>query len=79
MLVDDHALVRMGFRMLLAESGDIEVVGEADSGEQALARVAEIRPEVVVLEHLDARHGRAGGAAPSACPRRSAAADAVGA
>ena len=44
MLVDDHALVRMGFRMLLAESGDIEVVGEADSGEQALARVAEIRP-----------------------------------
>ena len=50
MLVDDHALVRMGFRMLLAESGDIEVVGEADSGEQALARVAELRPEVVVLD-----------------------------
>ena len=36
MLVDDHALVRMGFRMLLADA-QVEVVAEADSGEQACA------------------------------------------
>ena len=50
MLVDDHALVRMGFRMLLAESADIEVVTDADSGEQALQRLADSRPDVVVLD-----------------------------
>jgi two-component system invasion response regulator UvrY len=50
MLVDDHALVRMGFRMLLAESADIEVVMDVDSGEQALLRLAEARPDVVVLD-----------------------------
>ncbi|MFM2053073.1 MAG: hypothetical protein RL456_1110 [Pseudomonadota bacterium] len=50
MLVDDHALVRMGFRMLLAESDDIEVVAEADSGEQALVQAAAARPAVAVLD-----------------------------
>lgn len=50
MLVDDHAVVRVGFRMLLAAGGDIEVVAEADSGEQAYLRWAEVAPDVVVMD-----------------------------
>ena len=50
MLVDDHAVVRVGFRMLLNASGDVEVVDEADSGEIAYQRYAESRPDVVVLD-----------------------------
>jgi two-component system invasion response regulator UvrY len=50
MLVDDHALVRMGFRMLLAEHPDLAVVAEADSGEQALLNMAAAQPDVVVLD-----------------------------
>ena len=50
MLVDDHALVRMGFRMLLAEHTDLDVVAEADSGEQALLNMAAAQPDVVVLD-----------------------------
>lgn len=50
MLVDDHAVVRVGFRMLLAAGGDIEVVAEADSGEQAHLRWAEVAPDVVVMD-----------------------------
>ena len=49
MLVDDHALVRMGFRMLLADA-EIEVVAEADSGEQVCADYARIKPDVVVMD-----------------------------
>jgi len=49
MLVDDHALVRMGFRMLLADA-DVEVVAEADTGEQACADYARVRPDVVVMD-----------------------------
>ncbi len=50
MLVDDHALVRMGFRMLLAECTDLQVTGEADSGEQAQLNIAAAAPDVVVLD-----------------------------
>jgi two-component system invasion response regulator UvrY len=50
MLVDDHAVVRVGFRMLLNASTDIEVVDEADSGESAYQRYAESRPDVVVMD-----------------------------
>ena len=49
MLVDDHALVRMGFRMLMADAG-IEVVAEAGSGEEACQRYAAAHPEVVVID-----------------------------
>lgn len=49
MLVDDHALVRMGFRMLLADAG-IDVVAEAASGEDACADYARARPDVVVMD-----------------------------
>lgn len=50
MLVDDHAVVRVGFRMLLAASGDIEVAAEADSGELAYQLYPEIKPDVVIMD-----------------------------
>jgi two-component system invasion response regulator UvrY len=50
MLADDHAVVRMGFRLLLDGSSDIRVVAEADSGEEAVRRYSEVKPDVVVLD-----------------------------
>ena len=49
MLVDDHVLVRMGFRMLLADA-QIEVVAEAGTGEQACADYPKVKPDVVVMD-----------------------------
>lgn len=52
-LVDDHALVRAGMRMILGSEVDIEVVGEADSGEQALPQIRKLKPDVVLCDlHL---------------------------
>lgn len=50
MLVDDHAVVRVGFRMLLQTAADIEVVAEAGSGEEACQRYAEVQPDVVIMD-----------------------------
>jgi len=50
MLVDDHAVVRMGFRLLLESSPDIKVVAEAENGEDAVRRFAEVKPDVVVMD-----------------------------
>ncbi len=50
MLVDDHAVVRMGFKLLLQEAADIEVVAEAATGEEAIKRYAELKPDVVVMD-----------------------------
>ncbi len=50
MLVDDHAVVRMGFKLLLQGSDDIEVVAEAESGEEAIKRYPDIKPDVVVMD-----------------------------
>ncbi|MDR3388187.1 MAG: response regulator transcription factor [Rudaea sp.] len=50
MLVDDHAVVRVGFRMLLNSSADIEVIAEADSGESAYQQYATCKPDVVVMD-----------------------------
>ncbi len=50
MLVDDHAVVRMGFRMLLSDTPDIEVVAEAENGEQAQQLCAQALPDVVVMD-----------------------------
>jgi DNA-binding NarL/FixJ family response regulator len=49
-LVDDQTLVRTGFRLVLDETGDIEVVGEAANGAQALDVVARTRPDVVLMD-----------------------------
>ena len=52
-LLDDHALVRAGMRMILSSQTDIEVVGEADSGELALPEVRRLQPDVVLCDlHL---------------------------
>ncbi|MDP3776781.1 MAG: DNA-binding response regulator [Methylotenera sp.] len=50
MLVDDHAVVRMGFKMLLESDADIKVVAEAESGELAIQRYVEHKPNVVVMD-----------------------------
>jgi two-component system invasion response regulator UvrY len=50
MLVDDHALVRLGFKLLLQGEEGISVVAEAATGEEALQRYADTRPDVVVMD-----------------------------
>ncbi len=49
-LVDDHAVVRAGFRMLLATEADIDVIAEADRGEAACQLYLEKQPDVMVLD-----------------------------
>lgn len=49
-LVDDHAIVRTGLRMLFQTEPDIAIVGEADSGEAAIAVVTALKPDVVVMD-----------------------------
>ena len=52
-IVDDHALVRAGMRMILSAEDDIEVVGEAESGEIALPQLRRLKPDVVLCDlHL---------------------------
>jgi DNA-binding NarL/FixJ family response regulator len=50
LLVDDHSLVRRGFRRMLEDTDDIGVVGEAGDGEQALRVAQDVRPEVIVMD-----------------------------
>ena len=50
LLADDHALVRAGIRSLLGGMADVEVVGEASSGEEALELAARERPDVVLMD-----------------------------
>jgi DNA-binding NarL/FixJ family response regulator len=56
-LVDDQELLRRGLRMVLEEQPDLDIVGEAADGEQAIRQVAELDPDVVVMDvrmpHLD--------------------------
>jgi two-component system invasion response regulator UvrY len=50
LLVDDHAVVRMGFKMLLESDADIKVIAEADSGENGVKMYMEHKPDVVVMD-----------------------------
>jgi DNA-binding NarL/FixJ family response regulator len=50
LLVDDHALVRRGFRRMLEDETSFQVVGEASDGLEAVARAEELRPDVVVMD-----------------------------
>ena len=50
LVVDDHDLVRMGISRMLSDSPDIEVVGEADSGDMAIKLAKQLRPDVVLLD-----------------------------
>ncbi|MBD8635238.1 response regulator [Stenotrophomonas sp. 169] len=52
-LVDDHALVRTGMKMILSGETDIEVIGEAECGEDALREIRQLKPDVVLCDlHL---------------------------
>ena len=50
LLVDDHAMVRSGFRMMLGVEEDLEVVGEAANGAEAVVVARECRPDVVLMD-----------------------------
>ncbi|HSL00042.1 MAG TPA: response regulator transcription factor [Rubrobacteraceae bacterium] len=50
LIVDDHALLRMAIRSMLTLDGDLEVVGEAGDGEEALALCRQLRPELVLMD-----------------------------
>ena len=50
LLADDHAVLRAGLRMLLDAQPDIEVGGEAESGEEAIEKVAEIQPDIILMD-----------------------------
>jgi DNA-binding NarL/FixJ family response regulator len=50
LLAEDHMIVREGFRKLLAAEDDLEVVGEAQTGRQAVALARKLRPAVVVMD-----------------------------
>jgi DNA-binding NarL/FixJ family response regulator len=50
LLIDDHPIVRSGIRMLLEQAPDIQVVGEADTGQHALELVRQLKPDDVLLD-----------------------------
>jgi len=50
MIVDDHTLFRAGLKLVLQNAGDIEVVGEATTGDEALTLVATLQPDVLLLD-----------------------------
>jgi DNA-binding NarL/FixJ family response regulator len=50
MLVDDHALMRKGVASLLAACPDIEVIGEAENGAEAVTRVADLMPDLILMD-----------------------------
>lgn len=50
LIVDDHAILRDGLRSLLSAHADIQVVGEAADGREALAKARELRPDVVLMD-----------------------------
>ncbi|HEY7189259.1 MAG TPA: response regulator transcription factor [Vicinamibacterales bacterium] len=50
LLVDDHALVRRGFRRLLEDDSDIAVIGEGSTGDEAITLAKELKPTVIVMD-----------------------------
>ena len=50
LIVDDHAVVRMGLRMLLEGEPDFEIVGESDSASDAINRIAQLKPDVALMD-----------------------------
>src|SRR5580704_17989910 len=50
LLADDHAVVRQGFKMILGEQPDMEIVGEAGNGREALQLAESLKPDLVVMD-----------------------------
>jgi two-component system, NarL family, invasion response regulator UvrY len=50
LLVDDHAVVRAGYRTLLEDSPSLEIVAEANNGEEAVKRFDDVAPDVVIMD-----------------------------
>ena len=50
LLVDDHAVVRSGLRMLLATETDVEIIGEAGTAAEALASAEDLKPDVILMD-----------------------------
>ena len=49
-LLDDHALVRTGYRLILQEHLDIRIIGESDNGEEGLSKIRSLKPDVVLCD-----------------------------
>ncbi len=50
LLADDHVMVRQGFKMILAAQPDLEIVGEADNGREAVELAEKLQPDVVIMD-----------------------------
>lgn len=50
LIVDDHAVVRAGVRMLLESDPDLDIVGEGENGEQAVSLAQELKPDVILMD-----------------------------
>jgi DNA-binding NarL/FixJ family response regulator len=50
LLADDHTIIRQGLRSLLEKQPDIEVVGEAEDGQKAMALILELKPDIVIMD-----------------------------
>ena len=50
LLVDDHTIVRQGLKLILASQSDLEVVGEASTGAEAVSKAAELKPDIVLMD-----------------------------
>ena len=59
LLVDDHAVVRMGLKMLLNTNPEMEVIGEASEGNEGIKKAMKLKPDVVVMD-LSMPHGKDG-------------------
>ncbi|NHC39872.1 response regulator transcription factor [Bacillus sp. MM2020_1] len=59
LLVDDHAVVRMGLKMLLNTNPEMEVIGEASEGNEGIKKALKLKPDVVVMD-LSMPHGKDG-------------------
>jgi DNA-binding NarL/FixJ family response regulator len=52
LIVDDHSVVRQGLRMFLSRDEELEIIGEAENGAQAVALATELRPDVILMDML---------------------------
>src|SRR5438094_3105320 len=50
LLADDHAVVRQGFRLILSSQSDMEIIGEAGDGRQAVELAEKLHPDVLVMD-----------------------------